>query len=258
MFRLTFALLTLSLTGIAAVQAQDAKWTTIKGQVILDGKVPAPTTIQPNNDGKFCTKDGPILTEVWQVSEKSQGVKNIFVWIEPDITGRKRGDAFPQDLIHPDLAKAKVADVTVDQPCCQFVPHVLAVRTGQNLIIKNSAAVPHNAKFDSRNNGSVNPLLAPNTSHKIEDLKAEKFPVEVACNIHSWMKAWVRVYDHPYFAVTDSEGNFEIKNAPQGKFKLYYWHETGWNNGAEGSKGYPVEIKGETLDLGAVKFKPAS
>ncbi len=71
------------------------------------------------------------------------------------------------------------------------------------------------------------------------------------------MRAWVRVYDHPYHAVTDADGKFELKNAPAGKYNLVIWHEgVGWVNG--GKLGKPITIKadGET-DAGkfAVKKK---
>jgi hypothetical protein len=72
------------------------------------------------------------------------------------------------------------------------------------------------------------------------------------------MKAWVRVFDHPYYAITDKDGNFEIKNAPPGDCLLYIWHEeAGWIHQG-GKKGQPITIKaGEALDLGKVEAKPA-
>ena len=66
------------------------------------------------------------------------------------------------------------------------------------------------------------------------------------------------VFDHPYFAVTDAEGKFEIKNAPAGKWRIMYRHENGYHKGKAGNKGFPVEIKDHgrgTLELLPVEFE---
>ena len=68
------------------------------------------------------------------------------------------------------------------------------------------------------------------------------------------MTGYVRVFDHPYFAVTDENGNFEIKNAPAGKFRIVYWHENGIRGGAKGRAGDVIEIKGPTTELKPTEF----
>ena len=80
-------------------------------------------------------------------------------------------------------------------------------------------------------------------------------PVVIECNIHPWMKGWVRVFDHPYFAVTDADGKFEIKNAPAGKYNIVMWQEgQGWVNG--GKTGQTIEIMaGKTVEVNE-KVKP--
>jgi hypothetical protein len=117
--------------------------------------------------------------------------------------------------------------------------------------------VPHNAKYDSENNGAANPLIPSKGEFALKGLKAEKLPITLSCSIHPYMKAWIRVYDHPYFAVTNEKGEFEIKLAPQGDFKMYVWQEDrGWNGGREGAKGTPITIKGDTMDMKEIRFKP--
>ena len=67
-------------------------------------------------------------------------------------------------------------------------------------------------------------------------------PVIVKCNLHPWMNAWIHVFDHPYFAVTDADGKFEIKNAPAGKYRLLAWKDgAGWLNGDR--KGREIIVK---------------
>jgi hypothetical protein len=71
------------------------------------------------------------------------------------------------------------------------------------------------------------------------------------------MKGFVGVYDHPYFALTDADGNFEIKLAPAGNFRAFFWHEgAGWRLAEKGAQGEPVTIKaGQTTDLGKLPIK---
>ncbi len=83
----------------------------------------------------------------------------------------------------------------------------------------------------------------------------------IQCTIHKWMNCWVRVFDHPYFAVTNEKGEFVIKDAPAGKFRLVVWQESvGWvvnENGKSGKLGIPIEIQADkTTDLGALKLTP--
>ena len=54
---------------------------------------------------------------------------------------------------------------------------------------------------------------------------AERVPLRVVCDIHGWMKSYVGIYDHPFFAVTDADGSFEIKGVPAGKQNIIVWHE---------------------------------
>ena len=240
-----------------ASQADEKKWTTIKGTIVLDKDTPVPVMAQivPMKDKVVCLADGKYFDESMIVDPKTRAMTNVFVWIEPEENAR--GTPFPQNLIHPKLAKPE-NNVEIDQPCCKFIPHVLAIREGQKLTIKNSAPIPHNAKWSSIFNGGFNPLIAPKGKHVIENLVAEKDPATISCSIHPEMQAWVRIFDHPYFAVTDEKGNFEIKLAPEGKFRMYLWQERGgWNGGRLGAKGTVIEIKGETMEMKEISYKPA-
>jgi hypothetical protein len=150
--------------------------------------------------------------------------------------------------------------VVLDQPCCAFVPHVIAVREGQEVVTKNSAPVVHNIRWTghplTNPGGSV--IVPAKGEHVIKNLKAQKLPVQLACDIHPWMKGYCGVYDHPYFAVTDKDGKFEIKDAPAGPCRLVVWQEAiGYRGGAAGRDGEKVTIKaGMATDLGKLGLKP--
>jgi hypothetical protein len=231
-------------------------WGNVKGAIVWGGdKAPErpPIDLKANPDKMVCLKNGAILDETWIVNAKSMGLKNTFVWLQP----KEKGAKMP---IHPDLADVKIKNINIDQPSCMFIPHAIALREGQALVAKNTSGISHNYKWSGHPdvNPGGNVLLPPNATKEIADLKADRFPVSVECNIHPWMKGWVRVYDHPYYAVTDENGGFEFKKAPAGEWRLMVWHGSGgWLGGKDGRNGQPVTIKaGETNDLGKLKYPP--
>jgi hypothetical protein len=72
------------------------------------------------------------------------------------------------------------------------------------------------------------------------------------------MNGWVRIFDHPYYATTDADGKFEIKNVPAGKWKMVVWHEAkGFLNGREGRLGMPVDVSGATTEMKPIDFDVA-
>lgn len=228
--------------GLSESSAQNAgDWGAVKGQIKLSA-APEPRKVDVNNDKEHCLSKGPLNYEDVIVDPKTKGVKNVIVWLRPDTTNRR--DPFPQDKVHPNLAKAPAKKHVVDQPCCQFVPRVVAAREGDTIEFKNSAPVPHNVNYSS-DTESINPTLPPGKSLVLPNpLKAQSTPIPFKCDIHPWMAGRVRVFDHPYFATTDENGNFEIKNAPAGKWRLVIWHENGFHKGRDGVLGMPVEVKG--------------
>jgi signal peptidase I len=233
----------------------DDKWVTIKGRVVFpDGKpIPKRAALNVNADGQHCLKDGPILDESILVNEKTRGVKNVVVYLRPLDTAAK---AFEKAQIHPDDAKRKPAEVVITQPCCMFVDRVTVARPGDTLVVKNPAPVPHNFFWASTNNGDHNQTVPKQDQWKFPaPLKAESGAIQYKCTIHGWMTGYVRIFDHPYYAVTDADGNFEIKNAPAGKFRIVYWHETGVRGGSANRFGEVIEIKGPTLEMKPTEFE---
>jgi hypothetical protein len=160
--------------------------------------------------------------------------------------------------VHPSLKNIAHKEVEVDQPTCQFVPHALGMRQGQVLVAKNSSPVSHNINWTGIKNPGGNVLVPAGQSHAIADLLADRIPLKLSCNIHPWMSAWVRIFDHPYFAVTDENGKFEIKLAPAGKYHLVTWEEAvGYGPG--GRLGMPIVIKGGAdTDVGKIELMPES
>lgn len=119
--------------------------------------------------------------------------------------------------------------VVVDQRKMAFIPHLVAVQQGTTVEFLNSDPVGHNVYWPSI---SGNKKLAHNlgTWPKGEKKPFQFNDVGVAsllCNVHPEMSGYVVVTPTPYFAVTDKDGNFEIKNIPAGKYTLKTWSEDG-------------------------------
>jgi len=119
--------------------------------------------------------------------------------------------------------------VVIDQRKMAFIPHLVAVQQGTTVDFLNSDPVGHNVYWPSI---SGNKKL----SHNLGTWpKGEKKPFQfndlgvasLLCNVHPEMSGYVVVVPTPYFAVTDKDGNFEIKSIPAGKYTLKTWSEDG-------------------------------
>jgi hypothetical protein len=219
-------------------------WVTLKGQIVWPkaNELPEPAAVNVVKDFQHCCGAGPLFEETFVVDPKSRGLKGVIVWLRPDDTDPR--SFFPKDRIHPDLVRVKPQVLTVDMPRCQFVPRVLAARVGDTLVLKNSAPVPHCVKLYGAANEFARVLMPEKEPVRaIESLKIETVPMTIDDPLHPWMRGFLRVFDHPYFAVTDADGRFEIPKVPVGNWRIVYWHETGFHKGKDGRLGFPVVVK---------------
>jgi hypothetical protein len=245
-----------------AAPAPPQPWGTVKGRVLWGaGDAPEREALPVNKDRDACLQKGPILSEKLVIDRKSLAVRDVFVWLMVD--SREPKDVLKPPPIHPDLKTAKETSVTLTVSCCRFEPHAFALREGQSIRVTVPGPIAHNVKIDGSPDGEnqgVNLLVPPGGKAEVGPLKAQRMPLPVSDSIHSWMGAWCRVFNHPYYCVTGEDGKFEIKDAPAGRFRLVVWHpEIGWCVGEKQPDrfGVPVEIKaGGTIDLGDLKVKP--
>ncbi len=201
----------------------------ISGVVKFDGEVPEKKKLVINKDQAVCDAV-PKFDESLVVGDGNV-LKNTIVYLM-DIT---KGKDFDKD-----------AKLELDQKDCRFDPHVQIVPVGAVLTVLNSDKATHNVHIfgTKKNNTSVN-KQQPKTRKKMRlsregVAKAPEGPVEVKCDIHGWMKAWIAYVPHPYFAVTNEKGEFTLENVPPGTYKLGYWHEVCGTNNKE-----PVAVKVE-------------
>jgi hypothetical protein len=252
-------LLALSVAVVTGSAAHAEGWGTIKGQVVwAGGKIPEPKKINPDKDKEKCEIKGPLLDEKLIIDKKTKGVKYAVVFL---IDAEKWNKPLP---INPKLAAVPKKALEFDQPCCMFIPRVAAVRQGQKVIFKNSASISHNVKVDGGTLGpNINPIIPAGKEAVIDSVAGRPKAIPLSCSIHGWMKGWLFSFKHPYFAITDKEGKFEIKDAPAGKYKLVIWHEEGgWVVDGKSPDirkgGKVIDIpKGKTKDLGKFDMKLA-
>ena len=182
----------------------------IGGRVRLSGPVPDNAPIRMRAD-PMCDRvnNGQrVLDEVFSVGADN-GLANAFVQLLGDF---------------PDTA-APEAPVTIDQRGCVYRPRVVGLRQGQPLAIRNSDPGLHNVHGVSKSKYEFNvgqPVAG------LTNVFRPKEPgiLELKCDVHTWMVAFVGVVSHPFFAVTDASGGFEMHDVPVGTYDIQAWHET--------------------------------
>ena len=245
------------IVGVLFASSAHAQWGTVKGQVVwAGGAVPKNPAANVAKEKACLAKGCDVREDKFVVNPKNKGVRWVLVWLADPKDATNAKFAPP---IHPKL-KNPPKTVEIDQPCCTFGPRVIGMEAKQDLIVKNSMTIPHNFNIQSIGDGpTANPLIPPGGQATIKKFVPKLYPTPYSCSIHGWMKGYVGTFAHPYFAVTDADGNFEIKNAPAGKFQLVLWQEeigflTMTNKQLRGNV---IEIKADkTTDAGTTKMMP--
>lgn len=114
--------------------------------------------------------------------------------------------------------------VVLDQVGCRYLPHVIGLQTGHKLRIQSSDPFLHNVHGLAEQNAAFNFAESGPGAKELEGwTQPEIFSVK--CDVHPWMKAWVGVFDHPWFMVSGADGAFRLAKAPPGSYTLVAWHE---------------------------------
>ena len=209
----------------------------ITGSVLYSGKLPERPKVPVTIDQYICGKEKD--AEDLMIGPK-RGVQNAVVWLENAPAGAK----WP----------AQPAKTEMDQKGCVFAPRVLVVPVGGTVEFLNSDRLLHNLHSLSKDNPSFNRTQPQNRTIPVTFTKPEI--VTITCDLHSWMKSWVVVAEHPFYAVTDAAGSYRMANVPPGKYKLRMWQEALGEATREvvvGPQGGAADFDVKTL---AAKAKP--
>lgn len=180
---------------------------TIAGQVRVSGVAPTPGKVEITKDEATCGKTEK--TEEKLLVGADQGVRNVVVAIE----GIRRGK------------RQRREGGIIDQKDCRYDPHVVLVPVGASLTIKNSDGILHNVHSHSVVNPPFN-KPQPKFKKTLKETFAKAEILRLTCDAHTWMSGWVVVHEHPYYVVTDEQGNFSLTEVPPGEYTLRIWHET--------------------------------
>jgi hypothetical protein len=204
--------------GAEAAASTGTGWGTLRGKFVYAGDPPAPGKLNVTKDTEVCGAGGG-LTDNSLVVGPDKGIANIVVYARA-----KR----VHDSAKPLEAENDAPPVDFDQKQCMFLTHVAACQVNQKVDIKNSDPVGHNTKIDPQKGVPFNQTLANNQILPYVPTSEEALPAPVSCSIHPWMRAYLLPRKDKYFAVTTSDGSFEIANLPAGEeVELQVWHERG-------------------------------
>ncbi len=184
---------------------------TVSGQVRFEGPVPAQTPLQLGGWSACRAQhpDGlPLAADLLVHNGKLQ---NAVVSITDGLG--ERVFAVPEE------------PVDSDQRGCVFIPRILTVRVGQPLRFLNSDPMAHNVRSSPQRAQPWNLSLGVKGASRTIRIHTPENRIPITCDIHGWMRAFVAVFDHPYFALTDAEGNFSLVNVPPGVYVIEAWHE---------------------------------
>jgi hypothetical protein len=181
---------------------------TISGKVSFTGTAPAAEKVKVAADPK-CQSMHPQGLEKQTVQVKDGGLAHVFVWVK----NAPGGQAPPSDA------------VTLDQQGCEYHPHVVGVRTGQAIKITNSDDTLHNIHPRPTVNAEFNIGQPRKGMESTKSFDKQEIMIPVGCDVHPWMRSYISVVDHPYFAVTKDDGSYEIKGLPAGEYEVEAYHE---------------------------------
>lgn len=184
----------------------------LTGKVNFKGTAPKMPNIKMNADPK-CVQmhGGKDFPSEQVVVNANNTLRNVFVYVKSGL-GSKKFDPPKQSAV-------------LDQKGCTYHPRVFGVMVNQPIEILNSDATLHNVHALSQGKTVFN-IAQPRQGMKTtRTFSKPEVMVRMKCEVHSWMAAYIGVLEHPFFAVTDEKGNFEIKNLPPGEYELEAWHE---------------------------------
>mgnify|MGYP006126685359 FL=1 len=186
----------------------------VQGKITFDGNAPKMKPLRMDAD-PVCVANNEIQPrKEWLVLDENNGVKNVLVFVKES----KSGTLVDIDYVPKDKA-------VIDQKGCVYVPHVLGVMVGQQLDILNSDGTLHNIHALPKVNKEFNKAMPRSKKQMSVTFDKVEAPFKVKCDVHPWMGAYLGVFDHPYFAVTDDSGSYSISGLAPGKYVIEAWHE---------------------------------
>jgi plastocyanin len=190
------------------VAVGDTAWGgTIRGTVRFMGAAFEQKKLPVTVDHSVCGKEKD-AEDIVLSPEK--GIRNVVVSLQSPPPGATWPVALPR--------------VQMDQQQCVFAPRVVVVPVGGTVEFLNTDRLLHNLHSASTGNPIFNRTQPRGRTIPIVFKQPEI--IRVTCDLHPWMRAWVVVAEHPFYAVTNDQGEFRLDNVPPGQYTLQFWQES--------------------------------
>lgn len=180
----------------------------VGGTIRLEGTPPAAEPINMASD-PYCESQGKATIDEYQTA--GGGLGNVFVYVKDGLGQLK----FP----------VPATPAVLDQKGCLYAPHVLGLQVGQTLEIRNSDSTLHNMHAIPESNREFNKALNLQGLNHTHTFSTAEVMIPFKCDVHRWMRSYVGVLDHPFFAVTGADGAFRLAGLPPGTYTVEAWHE---------------------------------
>jgi len=181
----------------------------LEGNIKYEGKLPKSKFLKMDSDPVCGHLHKDDVQSQSFVIDDNNNLQNVLIWIK---------DVNYNGPI-PDNNKI------IDQIGCIYKPHIVGIMKNQELLIKNSDATLHNVHSYSKKNNSFNFAMPKVVKEKKTIFTKAEDPFPIKCDVHPWMKSWVAVFDHPYYAITDENGDYVIENIPEGEYTVVAFQE---------------------------------
>lgn len=181
----------------------------VRGRVRLEGDVPRDTVLYPSHDQRVC---GDSIRETTLVRDDG-GIGGVVVWL----LDARQGRALPLERRY---------ELQIDR--CRLTPRVQAVLVGGTLNVRSRDPVLHRTRFTREGRAEPVSIVRHSDAGQVvpdESILARPGRVKVSSDSHPWMRAWLLVFDHPFFTETAPDGRFAIEAVPPGRYRILAWHE---------------------------------
>jgi plastocyanin len=178
----------------------------ISGRILFKGDAPTMPVIDMSSNPQ-CERQHHTPQKAETVIVNANGtLRNVFVWIE--------------DGLAPAQWPVPAQAAKLQQNGCVYEPHVQGIMENQELEITNDDPVNHNVHAECQVNQAWNESQPPRAEHKFKKFTAQEVLFPVTCSVHPWMRAYIGVSPHPFFAVTGGDGAFNLKGVPPGTYTI--------------------------------------
>lgn len=184
---------------------------TISGQVHFEGPVPEQTLLQLGGWSECAAQHSEGLPLAGDILVNKGKLQNAVIYVKSGLGDR--------------VFVVPTEPVESDQKGCVFLPRVMGAQVDQPIRFLNSDPIAHNVHGLPQNSRAWNFSLGVKGASRTVSVDKAEAMIEIKCDIHPWMRAYLGVFDHPYFALSAADGSFTLNNLPPGEYTIEAWHE---------------------------------